>query len=88
MDFDLWYKFGSAPYEKVDITRPFKPIHQHSEAPIVLCETQEEADQLAGFQYVMGGKLDIRLVPPSASANPWVYNRAYIFLTWNPIERS
>ena len=87
MDFDLWYKHGSFPYQKVSIDAPFSNLFQE-EPPIVLCETQEEADQLAGFQYVMGGKLDIRLVPQGASANPWVYNRAYIFLTWNPIERS
>ena len=87
MEFDLWYKYGSAPYQQVDISKPFKPIHQHEEPPIVLCETQDEADFLEGFQYVMGGKLDIRLVPEGASTNPWVYNRKYIFLTWNPIER-
>lgn len=88
MDFDLWYKFGSAPYQQVDISRPFQPIFQHSEPPIVLCENQQEYEILSGFQYIMGGQLDIRLVPPGASTNPWVYDRAFIFLTWNPIERS
>lgn len=87
MDFDLWFKFGSRPYQKVSIDCPFMPIHQQ-EPPIVLCESQEEYEILSGFQYVMGGQLDIRLVSPGASANPWVYNRAYIFLTWNPITRS
>lgn len=89
MNFELWYRFGTAPYQQVDLERPFKLVYQHKDdPPIVLVESLEEQEILEGMQYVYGGQLDIRIVEPSSSCNPFVYNRDYLFYTFNPIERA
>lgn len=90
MNFEIWYKYGSGPYVLKDISDMFKMIYQKGtgSAPIVLVENQEEADILEGFQLIYGGEIDIRIIGPASSVNPWVYNRNYLFYTFNPLERN
>lgn len=90
MNFEIWYKFGSAPYVLKDISDMFKLVYQkgQKDPPIVLVESQQEADILEGFQLIYGGELDIRIIEPSSSMNPWTYNRGYLFYTFNPIDRA
>lgn len=90
MNFEIWYKYGSAPYVLKDISTMFKPIYQkaRNDAPVVLVETQEEKEILEGFQFIYGGTLDIRIIELTSSVNPWVYNRTYLFYTFNPLERN
>lgn len=85
MNFEIWFKFGSKPYKQVSLEELFEG---QTYPPIVLCESQEEADILAGLQLVFGEELDIRIIEPESSVNPWTYNRGYLFYTFNPLERA
>lgn len=84
MNFDIWYKFGSQPYKQISLEELFSGLVHD---PIILCEGQEEADILMGMQLIFGGELDIRIIEPEGSMNPWTYNRGYLFYTFNPLER-
>jgi hypothetical protein len=84
MNFEIWKKVGSGPYRRATLDDLFS----QTDNACILVETQQEADILEGFQLIFGGELDIRIIEPSSSVNPWVYNRVILFYTFNPLERA
>lgn len=84
MGFDIWYKWGTAPYKTSTLQDLFTP---QNNTPIILCESQQEKEILQGLSVVFGSEIDIRVIEPSSSVNPWSYNRGYLYYTFNPLER-
>ena len=86
MEFDFWFKRGTTGYQPADLSDMFPPKWVFSDAPLVLCESQDEKDFLEGIQLIYGGELDIRIIEPRSSMNPWVYNKNCCFYTFYPMK--
>jgi hypothetical protein len=86
VDFDLWFRVGSRPYERSTLEFLFQ-FYSLERVPLILVESKAEADFLEGMSLLYGRELEIREVTEQASTNPWVYNRNGLFLTWDPLRR-
>lgn len=87
MDFEIWCKFGSQPYRKSTLDNLFSYDKRADRPVLILVESQQEKEILEGFQLIFGTELDIRIIEPESSMNPWCYNRVFLYYTFNPLER-
>lgn len=86
MDFDLWFRLGSRPYENSCFEFLFQ-FYSLDKIPLVLVESKAEADFLDGMSMLYGREIEIKEVSGQVPTNPWVYNRNGLFLTWDPLRR-